>query len=179
MKSQKDFEEMVRSVNSEEEFNSLEISSVFASELINARLEKNLTQAELAKLCGMKQSAIARIENGSIPRVDTACKIAKALNTEIHFFSSLDNGTRNQHLEDRISDMEIQLSELTKQVTELVRSIQTHNQINITINKSEYLYNDYPLPGVTADSINFLADYPQPKPWPRKRLGKGVVYSEN
>ena len=64
MKSQKDFEEMVRSVNSEEEFNSLEISSVFASELINARLEKNLTQAELADKLSLGESTISFYEGG-------------------------------------------------------------------------------------------------------------------
>jgi DNA-binding XRE family transcriptional regulator len=53
--------------------------------LINLRLEKGLSQKDLAKLIGTKQSAISRLENGdSNPSVEFLSKIAHALGKELH-----------------------------------------------------------------------------------------------
>jgi transcriptional regulator with XRE-family HTH domain len=180
MKSWKDFEKIVQSVNSQEEFKKLKNSSFFASELINARLKRNLTQAELAKLCGMKQSAIARIENGTLPRIDTVFRIAEALDTEISFFNSPVIDTNNQvvsNLEDRIAKLEMQILELTEKIAELVKETKSRNQVNITINKSEHLYNNYPLNETTKDSVIPLHDYPQRKPMQRENVFKGGLLS--
>ncbi|MBC7708235.1 helix-turn-helix transcriptional regulator [Polaromonas sp.] len=50
-------------------------------QFINARLERHMSQHQLAKACGMPQSAIARIESGkSSPTLNTMHRIAKALN---------------------------------------------------------------------------------------------------
>jgi predicted transcriptional regulator len=48
------------------------------------RLDKNLSQRELAELCGTTQSAIARLERGGRPpRIDTLLRIAEALECEL------------------------------------------------------------------------------------------------
>jgi ribosome-binding protein aMBF1 (putative translation factor) len=50
------------------------------SELIAARNKRGLTQAELAKRMGTKQSAIARLEGGSVnPTIDFLGKLARVL----------------------------------------------------------------------------------------------------
>ena len=54
------------------------------SELIIARNNMNLTQAELAEKCGLKQSAIARMENLNVfPRIDTIIRVANCLNVDV------------------------------------------------------------------------------------------------
>lgn len=48
--------------------------------LIDARAEQNLTQSELAERCGMKQSAIGRLETGgSNPTLKTLTQVAEGL----------------------------------------------------------------------------------------------------
>ena len=56
------------------------------SQLIIERNNRGLTQAELAKMCGLKQSAIARMENIQvIPRIDTIIRVATYLGIELIF----------------------------------------------------------------------------------------------
>ncbi|EKD32927.1 MAG: transcriptional regulator, XRE family [uncultured bacterium] len=52
--------------------------------IIEKRLQKGLTQAELARKIGTKQSAIARLESGNYnPTVELLKKVAKALNARL------------------------------------------------------------------------------------------------
>ncbi len=52
--------------------------------LINARLQKNMTQHDLAERIGTKQSAIARLESGTYnPTLSFLYKIADALDARI------------------------------------------------------------------------------------------------
>jgi len=54
-------------------------------EIIRFRIEKGLSQKELASLMGTKQSAISRLENGSSnPTVDFLNRIAHILGKELH-----------------------------------------------------------------------------------------------
>jgi len=53
-------------------------------EFIKARLEKNLTQKQLADLVGTQQSNISRLESGNYnPSLDFLDKVAKALDKRI------------------------------------------------------------------------------------------------
>ncbi len=55
-----------------------------ADKVAARRLDKNLSQRELAELCGTTQSAIARLERGGRPpRIDTLLRIAEALECEL------------------------------------------------------------------------------------------------
>ncbi len=55
-----------------------------ADKVAKRRVEKNLSQRELAELCGTTQSAIARLERGGRPpRIDTLLRIAEALECEL------------------------------------------------------------------------------------------------
>jgi ribosome-binding protein aMBF1 (putative translation factor) len=55
-----------------------------AHEVAQRRLEWDLSQRELADLCGTTQSAIARIERGARPpRIDTLLRIGRALDCEL------------------------------------------------------------------------------------------------
>jgi predicted transcriptional regulator len=55
-----------------------------ADKVAERRVEKNLSQRELAELCGTTQSAIARLERGGRPpRIDTLLRIAEALECEL------------------------------------------------------------------------------------------------
>ena len=55
-----------------------------ADKVSERRVEMNLSQRELAELCGTTQSAIARLERGGRPpRIDTLLRIADALDCEL------------------------------------------------------------------------------------------------
>ena len=59
--------------------------------LTEERVDQGLSKRDLAKRCGLKQSAIARMESvKSIPRLDTVMKVADALGLELQ----LENKTR-------------------------------------------------------------------------------------
>ncbi|PKM80959.1 MAG: hypothetical protein CVU89_11480 [Firmicutes bacterium HGW-Firmicutes-14] len=125
MPSWKDLDDLAKSFNIEREYEKLNVGIDFASKLIRARQKLNLTQTELAKRAGLKQSAIARIENsGNIPRLDTVYKIAKALKCNFDF-CSFDSDLSEEHnlhlgkIVDKISNLETTLKELVKEVSSL------------------------------------------------------------
>lgn len=56
-----------------------------AGQVAERRKERGLSQADLAKLVGTTQSAIARLESGGRPpRIDTLLRIANALDADLH-----------------------------------------------------------------------------------------------
>lgn len=56
-----------------------------ARALIKARLEKGLTQAELAKRLHTKQSVISRVENAkTVPSLSFLKRLAEVLNASLH-----------------------------------------------------------------------------------------------
>ncbi|MBI2592443.1 helix-turn-helix transcriptional regulator [Candidatus Saccharibacteria bacterium] len=66
------------------EYDALEEEFSLAEEFIKARLERKMSQAELAKKAGMQQEAIARLESfDSNPTRKTLSKVAKALDKKI------------------------------------------------------------------------------------------------
>lgn len=59
------------------------ISNIINS-IVYKRVEKGLSQRDLAELCGVKQSAIARMERlQAIPRLDTVVKVARCLDLKL------------------------------------------------------------------------------------------------
>lgn len=61
-----------------------ELFTAIAAEVSARRRGWNLSQRELADLCGTTQSAIARVERGlRPPRIDTLLRIARALDCEL------------------------------------------------------------------------------------------------
>ncbi len=58
--------------------------AAIADQVIEQRRARNLSQQDLAELCGTTQSAIARFERGGRPpRIDTLMRIAEALDCEL------------------------------------------------------------------------------------------------
>jgi ribosome-binding protein aMBF1 (putative translation factor) len=58
--------------------------ATIADQVVEQRLARRLSQAELAGLVGTTQSAIARLESGGRPpRIDTLRRIADALDCEL------------------------------------------------------------------------------------------------
>lgn len=67
------------------EFNKLAPRYAVISELIEARIKHNMTQEEVAKKVGTKQSSIARLESGNInPSLDFLQKVAQVLGLSVH-----------------------------------------------------------------------------------------------
>ncbi len=65
-----------------------ELSPIYElkKEIIRLRIEKGLSQKDLAALMGTKQSAISRLENGSYnPSVEFLNRIAHTLGIVLHF----------------------------------------------------------------------------------------------
>jgi predicted transcriptional regulator len=55
-----------------------------ADKVAERRVAMNMSQRQLAELCGTTQSAIARLERGGRPpRIDTLLRIAEALDCEL------------------------------------------------------------------------------------------------
>lgn len=65
-------------------YDSLDDEFAIVRMIIKRRLENGMTQAELAKKVGTKQSAIARLESGTYnPSIAFLKKVAKALGGEL------------------------------------------------------------------------------------------------
>ena len=66
------------------EYEALEPEHRLASTLIRLRLERGLTQEDLARLMNTKQESIARLESGnSLPSLSTVKKAAEALDADL------------------------------------------------------------------------------------------------
>ena len=58
--------------------------AAIAEKVADRRVAMNMSQRELAELCGTTQSAIARLERGGRPpRIDTLLRIADALGCDL------------------------------------------------------------------------------------------------
>ena len=86
MKSYKTLKkELLKNKKIEKEYDELRDEYQLIEFIIEKRLERGFTQAELAKKIGTKQSAISRLEGGSYnPSLEFLHKVASALNTELH-----------------------------------------------------------------------------------------------
>jgi len=74
-----DIKKEIRSISDAEKMQ-IEIVADLVDEIRDKREELGLTQRDLAKRTGLKQSAIARMESGGvIPRLDTILRVALAL----------------------------------------------------------------------------------------------------
>lgn len=73
-----------KSEGNKEQVAQIEGLAELLSEVIVAREERGLSQAELAEMCGLKQSAISRLESlKATPQLDTLLKILASLNLKI------------------------------------------------------------------------------------------------
>lgn len=76
--------ELLKNKKVAKEYKRLEPRYQLISQLIESRLKKGLTQEQLAKRVGTKQSAIARLESGSSnPSVAFLEKIAEAIGSKL------------------------------------------------------------------------------------------------
>ena len=76
--------ELLKDPEFKKEYEKLEPEYRIIRQIIALRRKKNLTQEQLAKLTGAKQSSIARIESGRHnPSLRLLEKIAEALDTEL------------------------------------------------------------------------------------------------
>lgn len=76
--------ELLRDPEVRKEYERLKPRYELISQLISARAKKGLTQAQLAKKMGTKQSAIARVEGGNAnPSIAFLEKLTQALGTKL------------------------------------------------------------------------------------------------
>jgi DNA-binding XRE family transcriptional regulator len=85
MKTYENFKkQLLKDKEIREAYDALESEFLIAAKVIEKRLEKGLTQSELAKKVGTKQSAISRLESGSYnPSITFLEKVAKALDVHL------------------------------------------------------------------------------------------------
>lgn len=82
MKNWDEYKDYVKSLNpdSKREMEEIEELSALISAVIKQRNDLGLTQRELAELCGLPQSSVARIETMKIvPKLDTFLKLLRPL----------------------------------------------------------------------------------------------------
>lgn len=76
--------ELLKDPEVADEYKKLKPRYQLISQLIEARTKKGLTQEQLAKKLGTKQSAIARLESGNInPSISFLEKITQALGSKL------------------------------------------------------------------------------------------------
>ena len=85
MKTYKQFKaELLKDKEIKKAYKELEPEFFLVKKIIQKRIEKGLTQRELAKKVGTKQSAISRFESGSYnPSFSFLKKLANAMDSEL------------------------------------------------------------------------------------------------
>lgn len=90
MRTWQDYKEYVKSIDENNNLLMEEIDELTAivSAIIEKRNNLGISQRELAQLCGLPQSSIARIESGkTTPKLDTLLKIMHPLGLKIKLVS--------------------------------------------------------------------------------------------
>ena len=90
MRTWQDYKEYIKNIDENNNLLMEEIDELTA--IVSAMIEKRnalgLSQRELAQLCGLPQSSIARIESGkTTPKLDTLLKIMHPLGLKIKLVS--------------------------------------------------------------------------------------------
>ncbi|KKS64782.1 transcriptional regulator [Candidatus Daviesbacteria bacterium RIFCSPLOWO2_01_FULL_43_38] len=76
--------ELLKDPEVKKAYDALELEFSIIEQVIQKRLEKGLSQKQLAEKIGTKQSAIARLEGGTTnPSVAFLAKVAKALGSKL------------------------------------------------------------------------------------------------
>jgi len=65
------------------EFEALDAEYALIRQLINLRIQRGLSQRQLAERAGMKQPSIARLEGGRTANLQTLRRIAAALDADV------------------------------------------------------------------------------------------------
>lgn len=77
-------EESLKNPEFKKEWEASELEFQIQDMLVKARIAAKLTQNELAKLSGVRQSNISRIENGTcLPKLETLAVLAKAMGKKL------------------------------------------------------------------------------------------------
>ena len=82
MKTWNDYKKYVKNIDAanKEEMESIEAMASIIGSIIEHRNALGISQRQLAKLCGMPQSSVARIESyKTTPSIDTLLKVMKPL----------------------------------------------------------------------------------------------------
>ena len=82
MKTWNDYKKYVKNIDqaSKEEMENIEIMASIIGSIIEERNTLGISQRDLARLCGMPQSSVARIESyKTTPSIDTLLKVMKPL----------------------------------------------------------------------------------------------------
>jgi len=78
-------EELLKDPEVRAEYEALKPEMEVIRALIGARIEQNLTQAQLAERTGIRQSNISRIENGTCsPTIATLQQLANGMGKKLH-----------------------------------------------------------------------------------------------
>ena len=84
MSKYSNYRDFLNDIKNDDEWDEIEQYTNIISKIIIERNKRNMSQQELADKIGMKQSAIARIENcKGKPQIDTIIKILNALGLEL------------------------------------------------------------------------------------------------
>ncbi len=76
--------ELLRDSEFKKEYDALEVEYSIITQVIQKRLDKKMSQKQLAEKIGTKQSAIARLEGGNAnPSVAFLEKVSKALGSKL------------------------------------------------------------------------------------------------
>ncbi len=77
--------ELLADPDTHQEYKALEPEYEAIRQIIKARMEQDMTQSELARLIGTKQSNISRLEGGDYnPSLQFLKKVARGLGKELH-----------------------------------------------------------------------------------------------
>ena len=82
MRTWEDFKKNAKNISAttSEDIEEMEILANIISTIINKRKELGISQRELASICGLPHSSVARIESCAVkPKIETLIKIMKPL----------------------------------------------------------------------------------------------------
>lgn len=120
------------------------------------RMQKRLTQKEVASRCGIADSAIRKYESGKVtPKLETIQKIATALN--VPFISLLDND--NDIGAALVYKIEQRANELRQQDRGNSRAISSREELDNQISMAEQEHKIY-LESLCFDPSILAEDYP-------------------
>jgi transcriptional regulator with XRE-family HTH domain len=95
--------------------------------LRKARLDAGLSQAELAKLCGMSKPTLSRYENDHVlPSLTTVRRIADALNVSVAELASSNHGEQRMYAALRDRGIEVRSDVEAAEIADLIADLRSN-----------------------------------------------------